>query len=232
MHGGNCSCEACLLKDKELRAAEDGSEAAYRALAEALAHALDVRERETGLHSKRVACHTLVLAKRFSRNPAHLHQIYWGALLHDIGKIGIADSILLKSGALDDHEMAVMRTHPEIGHEILKNVSFMRDAAQIVLCHEERFDGKGYPRGLAGDAIPFGARLFAVIDTLDAITSDRPYRAAMPFESAKAEIQRCSGDQFDPVAIEAFLAEESVLRDMVAAKCGTELPQAESAHAM
>jgi putative nucleotidyltransferase with HDIG domain len=232
LRGGECSCEACLLKEKELRAAEDGNEAAYRALAEALAAALDVRERETGLHSKRVACHTLVLAKRFSGDPAHLRQIYWGALLHDIGKIGIADSILLKPGKLDDHEMAVMRAHPEIGYAILKDVSFMREAAQIVLCHEERFDGKGYPRGLAGGAIPFGARLFAVIDTLDAITSDRPYRAGMPFESAKAEIQRCSGKQFDPEAVEAFLAEETVLREMVAAKCGTELPQSGSAHAM
>jgi HD-GYP domain-containing protein (c-di-GMP phosphodiesterase class II) len=214
-----------------LRAAEDGSEAAYQALAEALAAALDARERETGLHSKRVACHTLVLAKRFSGDPAQLRQVYWGALLHDIGKIGIADSILLKHGALDDREMAVMRTHPEIGHAILKDVPFMREAAQIVLCHEERYDGKGYPRGLAGDAIPFGARLFAVIDTLDAITSDRPYRSGLPFDSAKAEIQRCSGSQFDPKAVEAFLAEEAVLREMVAAKCGTELPPATFAHA-
>jgi putative nucleotidyltransferase with HDIG domain len=226
LHGGKCSCEACLLRDKELRAVEDGNEAVYQALAEALAAALDARERETGLHSKRVACHTLVLAKRFSGDPAHLRQVYWGALLHDIGKIGISDSILLKHGALDDREMAVMRTHPEIGHTILKDVPFMREAAQIVLCHEEHFDGKGYPRGLAGEAIPFGARLFAVIDTLDAITSDRPYRLGLPFDSAKSEIRRCSGAQFDPRAVEAFLAEETVLREMVAAKCGTELAPA------
>lgn len=206
-----------------MRSAEDKSEVAYQALAEALASALDARERETGLHSKRVACHTLVLAKRFFDDPAKLRQIYWGALLHDIGKIGVADSILLKEGALDDHEMAVMRTHPEIGYAILKDVTFMRDAARIVLCHEERFDGKGYPRGLTGDAIPLGARLFAVIDTLDAITSDRPYRTGLPFDSAMAEIRRCSGTQFDPKAVEAFLAEESVLREMVAIKCGTEL---------
>jgi HD-GYP domain-containing protein (c-di-GMP phosphodiesterase class II) len=231
LRGGQCSCEACLLKDKELRAAENENGAIYQALAEALAAALDARERETGLHSKRVACHTLVLAKRFSDDPAHLRQVYWGALLHDIGKIGIADSILLKHGALDDREMAVMRTHPEIGHTILKDVPFMREAAQIVLCHEERFDGKGYPRGLAGDAIPFGARLFAVIDTLDAITSDRPYRIGLPFDSAKVEIRRCSGAQFDPKAVEAFLAEEAVLREMVAAKCGTELPLSATARA-
>ena len=231
LRGGNCSCEACLLKDKELRAAEDESETAYRALTEALAAALDVRERETGLHSKRVACHTLVLAKRFSGDPAYLRQIYWGALLHDIGKIGIPDAILLKPAPLDDHERAVMRTHPEIGHAMLKDVPFMHEAAQIVLCHEERFDGKGYPRGLVGDAIPLGARLFALIDTLDAITSDRPYRSGLPYDYAKAEIQRCSGEQFDPVAVEAFLAEEAVLREMVAAKCGTELPPLEPSRA-
>jgi putative nucleotidyltransferase with HDIG domain len=227
LRGGQCSCESCLLKDKELRAAEDASETAYRALAEALASALDVRERETGLHSKRVACHTLVLARRFSSDPAHLRQIYWGALLHDIGKIGIPDAILLKPGPLDEHESAVMRTHPEIGYSILKDISFMTEAAQIVLCHEERFDGKGYPRGLAGSAISLGARLFAVIDTLDAMTSDRPYRSGLPFDSAKAEIRRCSGEQFDPQALAAFLAEETVLREMVAAKCGAELPSLE-----
>jgi putative nucleotidyltransferase with HDIG domain len=198
--------------------------AAYRALAESLASALDARERETGLHSKRVACHTLVLARRFSDDSTHLRQIYWGALLHDIGKIGISDAILLKPGPLDEHETVVMRTHPEIGYAILKDVSFMQEAAQIVLCHEERFDGKGYPRGLAGDAIPFGARLFAVIDTLDAITSDRPYRPGLPFDNAKDEILRGSGAQFDPDAVAAFLAEETVLREMVAAKCGSELP--------
>ncbi|MFY9315918.1 MAG: HD domain-containing phosphohydrolase [Burkholderiales bacterium] len=213
-----------------MRSAEDERDASYRALGESLAAALDAREHETGLHSKRVACHTLVLAKRFSDDAAYLRQIYWGALLHDIGKVGIADAILLKAGPLDDRERAVMRTHPEIGHAILKDVSFMHDAAQIVLCHEERFDGKGYPRALTGDAIPLGARLFAVIDTLDAMTSDRPYRSGLPFDSAKAEIQRCSGTQFDPVAVEAFLAEEVVLREMVAAKCGTELPRSSRVH--
>ncbi len=224
LRGDRCSCEACLLKDKALRASEVENESAYQALAESLAAALDARERETGLHSKRVACHTLVLARRFYSDSGQLRQIYWGSLLHDIGKIGIPDAILLKAGPLDNREAAVMRSHPEMGHAILKDVPFMRDAAQIVLCHEERFDGKGYPNGLAGDAIPFGARLFAVIDTLDAITSDRPYRAGLSFDHAKAEIQRCAGNQFDPVAVDAFLAEEATLREMVAAKCGADLP--------
>lgn len=224
LRGGRCSCEACYLREKELREAEDRNDAAYRALAESLAAALDAREHETGLHSKRVACHTLVLARRFSADAAHLRQVYWGALLHDIGKIGIPDAILLKTGPLDDGELTKMRSHPEIGFGILKELPFMHDAAQIVLCHEERFDGKGYPRSLAGDAIPLDARLFAVIDTLDAITSDRPYRLGLPFDHAMAEIQRCAGEQFDPVAVDAFLAEEQVLRDMVAAKCGLEMP--------
>ena len=188
-------------------------------LAEALAAALDVREHETGEHSKRVACHTLVLAKRFIGEEQRLRQIYWGALLHDLGKIGIPDAILLKPGPLSAAEQALMRGHPDKGYAILKNVPGMREAAEIVLSHEERFDGSGYPRGLAGTAIPFGARLFSVIDTLDAMTSDRPYRRGMPFDAAKDEITRLAGIQFDPVAIEAFIAEEPVLRDMVAGKC-------------
>ena len=219
-------CESCVLKRKEYRGIEAERENAYLALAEALAAALDAREHETGLHSKRVACHTLLLARRFTDDPARLHQLYWGALLHDLGKIGIPDAILLKDGPLTDEEWSVMRTHPEIGHRILDAVPFMAEAAQIVLCHEERFDGSGYPSALAGEAIPLWARLFAVIDTLDAITSDRPYRKALSFDDAKTEIQRMSGTQFDPVAVEAFLAEEPALREMVALKCHAPEPAA------
>ncbi len=189
------------------------------ALAEALVAALDAREHETGEHSKRVACHTLVLARRFTADEEQLRQIYWGSLLHDLGKIGIPDAVLLKPGPLSAEEQALMRSHPEKGYAILKNVPNMREAAEIVLAHEERFDGSGYPRKLASEAIPLGARLFAVIDTLDAMASDRPYRRALPFDAAKAEIARFAGTQFDPVAVEAFIAEEPVLRDMVELKC-------------
>ncbi len=192
---------------------------AYTGLAEALAAALDARECETGLHSKRVACHTLVLARRFTGDPERLRQIFWGALLHDIGKIGIPDAVLLKQGPLTEDEWRVMRTHPEIGRRILASASFMDEAADIVLNHEERFDGTGYPHGLAGDSIPLSARLFAVIDALDAMTSDRPYRKALSFDAAKAEIRRSAGGQFDPQAVEAFVSEEATLRDMVALKC-------------
>ncbi len=187
--------------------------------AEALSAALDAREHETALHSKRVACHTLVLAQRFTRDKSELHQVYWGALLHDIGKIGIADAILLKHGALTDAEWEVMRRHPQIGHDILAHVPFLADAAKIVLTHEERFDGSGYPRRLAGEQIPLWSRLFAVIDTLDAMTSDRPYRKGCTYDVAKAEIVALAGTQFDPEAVNAFIAEEATLREMVARKC-------------
>jgi HD-GYP domain-containing protein (c-di-GMP phosphodiesterase class II) len=215
--GEEYGCEGCFLKARQWNASSD---AEHHALAEALAAALDLRERETGLHSKRVACHTLVLARRFTNDRETLRQIYWGALLHDVGKIGIPDAILLKPGPLTQAERELMRTHPEKGHAIVAGVPFLKDAAQIVLSHEERFDGGGYPRGLTGEAIPIGARLFAVIDTLDAMTSDRPYRKGVSFEAAKAEIVACAGAQFDPRAVDAFLAEEPTLRDMVAVKCG------------
>ncbi len=217
-------CEGCFLKREEYRVAQiehDGT--VYLALVEALAEALDVREHETGLHSKRVACHTLVLARRFTADEALLQQVYWGALLHDIGKIGIPDAVLLKQGALDAEEWKIMRTHPGIGHHILSGAPFLATAAEIVLNHEERFDGTGYPNGLHGEEISLWARLFAVIDTLDAITSDRPYRKGVAFENAQAEILGMAGTQFDPVAVAAFVAEAETLRNMVKVKCGKEL---------
>lgn len=200
-------------------AGSDFLERADTAFAEALTEALDVREHETGAHSKRVACHTLVLARHFTSDPELLRQIYWGALLHDIGKIGVSDAVLLKQGALDEEEWQEMRTHPEKGYRIVSKMPGMAQAAEIVLSHEERFDGSGYPRGLRGEQICLGARLFALIDTLDAITSDRPYRRASSFEQARDEIMRMSATQFDPVAVQVFLAEEPTLREMVDAKC-------------
>lgn len=214
-------CEACHLSDQlnlhdtyELIRNE-------AALAEALVAALDMREHETGLHSKRVACHTLELAKISSPSDVNLlRQIYWGALLHDIGKISIPDSILLKEGALTDAEWEVMKEHAEKGYLIVSKIPGMRSAAEMVRSHEEHFDGSGYPRGLHGDAIPWGARLFAVIDTLDAITSDRPYRRGRSFDEAKKIILEQAGRQFDPDAVRLFLSAESHLRLMVDMKCG------------
>lgn len=212
-------CEGCYYAARK-RAAIPNLDETESALAEALASALDAREHETGQHSKRVACHTLVLARRFTSDPQRLRQVYWGALLHDIGKIGIPDAVLLKQGPLNAGEWRVMRTHPEIGQRIVGAVPFMAEAAQIVLSHEERYDGGGYPRGLAGEAIPLWARLFAVIDALDAITSDRSYRKAQSFEAATHIIESAAGSQFDPMAVDAFIAERATLHAMVAVKCG------------
>lgn len=224
--GETYCCEGCFLQREEFRVARIAHDGAiYLVLAEALAEALDAREHETGLHSKRVACHTLVLARRFTADEALLQQVYWGALLHDVGKIGIPDAVLLKQGPLDAGEWQTMRTHPEIGHRILSSVTFMATAAEIVLTHEERYDGTGYPNGLHGEEIPLWARLFALIDTLDAITSDRPYRKGVTFEAAEAEILRMAGTQFDPVAVQAFVAEAQTLRNMVKVKCEEAIAQ-------
>ncbi|PTQ89925.1 HD domain-containing protein [Nitrosomonas nitrosa] len=210
-----CS-EHCLLKIKDVCARQEDM---FSLLAETLVSALDLREHETGLHSKRVACHTMVLARRFIAESNMLQQIYWGALLHDIGKIGVPDAILLKPGPLSEAEWSELHTHPEKGYHLISQIPGMADAANIILCHEERYDGTGYPRNLHGDQIPLGARLFMVIDTLDAITSDRTYRKGATFDVAKAEILRMKGSQFDPQAVDAFSAEEAVLREMVLAKC-------------
>jgi HD-GYP domain-containing protein (c-di-GMP phosphodiesterase class II) len=206
-------CEHCLLDSrKQLAGLVDKHP--YEEFVESLAMALDLREKETGLHSKRVASHTLILARRHYSDAATLREIYWGGLLHDIGKIGVPDAILLKPGPLSDEEWRIMRLHPEHGAHILEKLPYFALAAQIVLCHEERYDGSGYPGGLKADTIPLPARLFAVIDTLDAMTFDRPYRKGMPFDRAKAEIVRMAGSQLDPLAVASFLGEEQLLREM------------------
>lgn len=176
----------------------------YDETLEALSAALDLRDTETEGHSRRVTEYTLQLARSYGVPQEAMVSIERGSILHDIGKIGIPDGILLKPGKLTPEEWDVMRTHPLLGFRILASIDFLRPAIPIVLCHHERFDGKGYPLGLAGETIPLGARLFAVADTLDAMTSDRPYRQALPFEVAAEEIQRNAGKQFDPKVVEAF----------------------------
>ena len=208
------TCEHCLLDSRKREAGLRPDP--YEQFVEALAGALDLREHETGLHSKRVACHTVALARHFYDNPEKLRDVYWGSLLHDIGKIGVPDAILLKRGGLSPEEWEVMRQHPEAGYHLVRPMPYLTMAAEIILCHEERFDGSGYPRGLRGEDIPLPARLFAVIDTLDAMTFDRPYRKALPFDDARAEILRMAGSQFDPRAVDAFIKCESTLREMVA----------------
>jgi putative nucleotidyltransferase with HDIG domain len=173
---------------------------------EALGGALDLKDAETEGHCKRVTAFTIAIAKAMKVDPALLPQISRAAFLHDIGKMAIPDRILRKPGPLTDDEKAVMRTHCEIGYNMLIRIPFLREAAEIVLAHQEYFDGTGYPRGLAGDGIPLGARIFAIADALDAMISDRPYRSALSIEHARAEIKRCSGTQFDPKAVEVFLS--------------------------
>jgi putative nucleotidyltransferase with HDIG domain len=168
---------------------------------------LDARDRETRGHSERVADLALATAREMgiSSESQAWQELRRAALLHDVGKIGVPDAILRKEGELSDKEWQSMRTHPAAGYEILRGVDFLDGASEIVHAHHERFDGQGYPRGLAGAEIPLGARIFSVADAFDAMTSDRPYRKAMAGPDALAEILRNSGTQFDPEVVSAFL---------------------------
>jgi putative nucleotidyltransferase with HDIG domain len=172
---------------------------------EALVRALDAREHETGCHSARVQSYAVCLAERLGLSGNRLTDVARGALLHDIGKIGISDRILLKKTKLTEQEWAEIRRHPVTGFEIVKGVSFLDKASALIISHHERFDGSGYPYGLTGKEVPLEARLFSVIDTYDAMTSDRPYRKALTPEIAREEIIRCSSTQFDPEIVKRFL---------------------------
>ncbi|MFL5368734.1 MAG: HD domain-containing phosphohydrolase [Myxococcales bacterium] len=166
---------------------------------------LDYRDTETQWHSRRVARFTRRIAEQLGVTDERvLDTIERGSLLHDIGKIGVRDAVLLKPGPLDANEWTEMREHPHLGWALLQRIEFLREASDIVLQHQERYDGKGYPSGLKGEQITLGARLFAVADTYDAITSDRPYRKASPHDAAVAEIRRVAGTQLDPQAVDAF----------------------------
>ena len=189
-------------------------ERTYDETLEALAAALDLRDNETAGHSQRVTLYALEIAKHMSLSREQRKELERGAYLHDIGKIGIPDAILLKPAELTPQETKVMRAHARIGYELMRCVDFLSSAAQIVLTHQERYDGKGYPQGLAGEEIPLGARIFAVADTFDAILSDRPYRLARSYAEACAEIGGEAGKQFDPQVVAVFLAipEESWLK--------------------
>jgi putative nucleotidyltransferase with HDIG domain len=193
-------------KTAELSRALRELESTYSQTLWSLVAALDAREHETGDHSQRVVRYSLAVARKVGVPERDLPDLGRGALLHDIGKIGVPDAILLKPAALDEEEWRVMRRHPEIGHDILKSIGFLERSAALVLAHQERFDGRGYPRGLAGEDIPIAARIFAIADTFDAMTSHRPYRRALSAERAREEILRCAGTQFDPRCAEAFLS--------------------------
>lgn len=190
---------------RALEAALSESETAYDSTLRALSLALDVRDRETEGHAQRVARYMDLLARELRAANVDVRTLRRGALLHDLGKIGIPDEILRKTGELDGSEWRVMKRHPAYGARILAGIPYLSGAAEIVRHHHEHFDGSGYPDGLAGEDIPLGARIFSLADALDAMTSDRPYRRAMSLEDAISEIERCSGKQFDPVMVNAFL---------------------------
>jgi diguanylate cyclase (GGDEF)-like protein/putative nucleotidyltransferase with HDIG domain len=175
------------------------------AVVEVLSTALDIRDNMTHRHARRVARMATAVAKEMGLDQHEVLGIEYAATLHDIGKIGVADSILRKAAPLDAEEWKDMRRHSELGYEILNGIDFLRDAAEIVWAHHERYDGKGYPRGLVGEEIPFGARVFGVVDAYDAMTSRRPYRQAMSREQACIEIARNAGTQFDRTVVESFL---------------------------
>jgi len=171
-----------------------------------LVSALDLREHNTRMHSQRVRDYTELIADRLGVDEKMKREIGFGALLHDVGKIAVPDQILLKPGKLTEQEWVEMRKHPEAGYRIVKRIGFLKDAAEIVYAHHEKFDGGGYPRGLKGEGIPFGARMFMVADVYDALTSERPYHSAMTHQEALAEIMSLGGSHFDPVVVDTFIA--------------------------
>ena len=199
----------------DLRRAYEQLQETYRATLETLGAALDSRDVGTEAHSRRVHGYALVTARDYGVPAEELVDLAHGVLLHDIGKIGIPDGILLKPGPLTPEEWATMKRHPEIGKRLIEKIPFLKGAVPIVYCHHERWNGTGYPQGLAGAEIPLGARIFSVVDAFDAMTFDRPYSKAIPFEAAKAEIQRCAGSHFDPAVVWAFLRVPDVLLDEI-----------------
>jgi HD-GYP domain-containing protein (c-di-GMP phosphodiesterase class II) len=178
----------------------------YDLTLDALSAALDLRDRETEGHSRRVVEYTACLARQIGLDKESIKSIRRGALIHDIGKIGVPDAVLHKPGSLDDEERNIINRHPQAGYNMLSGIPYLREEVRIVICHQEKWDGTGYPYGLRGEEIPIGARLFAIADTFDALTSDRPYRQGCSYETARKIIEEEAGRQFDPQAVEAFLA--------------------------
>jgi HD-GYP domain-containing protein (c-di-GMP phosphodiesterase class II) len=170
----------------------------------ALSNAVEARDAYTGKHAERVTAYGIALAHAAGLDTDRLPQIEFGFLLHDVGKVGVPDAILFKPGALSQDEFSLIAQHPVIGSEILRDVDFLGEGKLVVRHHHERWDGTGYPDGLAGDDIPLAARVFAVADALDALTTDRPYRRGTRFARAREEIRAHAGSQFDPDVVDAF----------------------------
>jgi putative nucleotidyltransferase with HDIG domain len=177
----------------------------YDTTVHALGAALDLRDPETEEHCRRVSANSTLLGENLGVCGQKLQDLKWGSYLHDIGKIGIPESILLKPGNLTEDEMAVVKKHAQLGYSMIKNIDFLEDAGQVVLFHHEKWNGEGYPTGLRGSDIPLSARIFAVSDAFDAMIVDRPYRKAMPFEVVAGELRKCSGSHFDPGVVDQFL---------------------------
>jgi putative nucleotidyltransferase with HDIG domain len=176
----------------------------YMATVRALSNAVEARDAYTGKHAERVTAYALEIAAALGIQLSETEEIEFGFLLHDIGKVAIPDAILYKPGALTDKERALMAQHPLIGAEIVRGIEFLGSAAEVVRSHHERWDGLGYPDGLAGEQIPLTARVFSVADVLDALTTERPYRPASTLRIARAMINEEAGTQFDPRVVEAF----------------------------
>src|SRR6202163_196955 len=199
----------------QLQTAMANLERSYDITLEALGDALDLKDKETEGHSRRVTAFTIAIARAMGLASDQIRIIARGAFLHDIGKMAIPDDILRKPGTLTNEQTAIMREHCYKGYQIVKKIPFLQDACDIIYSHQERFDGSGSPRGLRGTEIPLGARIFAVADTLDAITSDRPYRSRQSDAAARKEIEDWSGRQFDPEVVQVFLAmPENIWEDL------------------
>jgi HD-GYP domain-containing protein (c-di-GMP phosphodiesterase class II) len=197
-----------LGRNSDLRDRSNQLKTSYDSIVAVLCAALDLRDNVTLGHAKRVSEIASVLAYQMGLRKEQLRQIESAAILHDIGKIGVADAVLSKAGPLNEEEWLEMKRHPELGFQVLSGIDFLADAAEVVYAHHERFDGSGYPRGLKGDDIPLGARVFAVVDAYEAMTSHRPYRKALPHYKAVEEIKRNAGTQFDPEIVRAFMDAE------------------------
>lgn len=210
--------EGALQKSRFARAREDvrrveDSEAAHSDVIRAFSQALEAKDNHTGWHCDRMVTYALAIGRHLGLSPEKMTLLRYAAVLHDVGKIGVPDSILKKPGKLTDDEYEMMKTHPHKGAEMIRDIEFLAPVAPLVYYHQERYDGKGYPSGLQGEEIPLEARIVAVLDAFDAMTSDRPYRKAMPVEKATAELKRYSNRQFDPRIVEVFT---EVLRDFSA----------------
>jgi cyclic di-GMP phosphodiesterase len=218
--------EMVAQRTRQYQAALKRIEMTYDETLEALGAALDLRDNDTAGHSQRVSHYCIEIAKAMEVESERLKHIERGSYLHDIGKIGIPDAILLKPGKLTPEEKQIMESHARIGYNLVSRIAFLAPAAEIVLTHQERYDGTGYPQGLLGEEIPLGARIFAVADTLDAMTSDRPYRRALSFAIAREEVEREAGRQFDPQVVKVFLSIPEQTWQAIRAKVSNRPPHA------